>query len=78
MPVYDYRHENEKGPRCEDPFELTHAMSKTIESCPVCGFRVVKCVSSFSHRKNIFAPSNLKEKGFKRLRRRDKGVYEED
>jgi len=52
-------------------------MSQPVEVCPRCGFPVRKVVSRFSHRKNIFAPSYLKEHGFKKLKRNDEGGYTE-
>lgn len=78
MPVYDYEHSDETGPDCKTQFELAHPMSQTVEDCPKCGHPVRKIVSRFSHHKNVLSTSNIKEKGFTRLRRKDKGVYEAD
>jgi len=78
LPVYDYEHSDRKGPECDERFELAHSINEKITVCPICGHPVRKIVSRFSHHRNILATSRLKEHGFKRMRRRDKGVYEED
>lgn len=78
MPVYDYEHTTEPGAACKLRVELTHSIHEQLAHCPVCGQPIRKIVSRFTHRKNILSSSNIKEKGFRRFRRRDKGVYEED
>ena len=78
MPIYDYEHIDETGPDCTPQFELAHSISEKLESCPRCGKPIRKLVSRFSHHKNVLGTANIKEKGFTRLRRKDKGVYEAD
>jgi predicted nucleic acid-binding Zn ribbon protein len=78
MPVYDYEHTSTPGDGCSRFMELTHSIHDRPDRCPRCGQPVRKIVSRFTHRKNILSSTNIKEKGFRRFRRRDKGVYEED
>ena len=78
MPLYDYEHIDPPPPGCTPIFELAHSISESCSKCPRCGRPVKKIVSSFAHSKDVLSNSNIKEKGFRRLRRRDKGVYEED
>ncbi len=77
MPLYLYSHENVSG-TCEDPFEVLARPGETLTNCPRCGCPVHKVPASFTATRDVLATSNIKEKGFQRLRRRDKGVYEED
>jgi len=78
MPLYVYEHVEQKGADCPDRFELVHALSEEMVKCPQCGGAVKKVVARTSYKRNVLASSNLREKGFTRLRRRDKGVYERD
>ncbi|GEM_PF-6323782 len=78
MPLYEYEHEGEVGLECERVFELAHGSGELVQVCPVCGGPVKKRVVGFGVAANPLAPSNLKEKGFKRLVRKDKGVYREE
>jgi hypothetical protein len=74
MPIYLFRHEVPGG--CPDPVELILGLREETPGCPQCQGRLVKVPSSFAHAKNPLALSNLKEKGFSVLKRRDKGAYE--
>jgi hypothetical protein len=78
MPLYVYEHEQPCGGACPDPVELVHGIADTPQRCPRCGGMIRKIVSRTACRRNVLASSNLREKGFTRLRRRDKGVYERD
>jgi len=75
MPVYEYKHIAEP---CEQGLiiEVKQSMNdKSLEFCPYCQGKVNKIFS----RVNISTPTGntkLKEKGFTKLVRRDKGVYE--
>jgi predicted nucleic acid-binding Zn ribbon protein len=77
MPLYIYTHDSDPG-SCEDPFEILARRSDVLTACPRCGQPVAKMPASFTAAKNVLSTSNIKEKGFQRLRRRDKGVYEKD
>lgn len=77
MPLYEYRHLCDHSEDCSEEFELFHGINEVVDKCPKCGAAVTKLVSRSTSRVNIMSPSNLKEKGFKRMVRRDKGVYEE-
>jgi putative FmdB family regulatory protein len=79
MPIYEYRHTQDKGETCEENFEVFQKMSDdALEKCPVCGQPVEKLISRFSGGGDKLAPSRLKEMGFSRWHRRDKGVYERE
>ncbi len=47
-----------------------------LTKCPVCGKPVDRMISRFSGNVDKMAPSRLKELGFQKLVKRDKGVYE--
>jgi hypothetical protein len=49
-----------------------------ITACPVCGKAVEKVLSRFSGGVDKLAPSKLKELGFQKWVRRDKGTYERE
>ncbi len=78
MPIYEYAHSDVVGDGCLPTFEEVHGINERMEFCPLCCHPVHKVVSQFSYRANVLSTSNIKEKGFRRLRRKDKGVYEED
>lgn len=79
MPIYEYRHTEDKGGTCEDSFEIFQKMSDaTLTECPVCGQPIEKQLSRFSGGADKMAPSRLKELGFSKFKRRDKGVYERE
>ncbi|MFC1735371.1 FmdB family zinc ribbon protein [Candidatus Hydrogenedentota bacterium] len=78
MPVYEYIAEKGGCAHCKDTFEIVRTVSKrNLDKCPECGAKVRRVISSISVKSNILGNSNLKEKGFKKLVRRDKGVYED-
>jgi putative FmdB family regulatory protein len=79
MPIYEYRHTGTIGDTCEEVFELFQKMSEdTLDKCPICGHPVEKLISRFAGNVDKMAPSRLKELGFTKLVRRDKGVYEKE
>ncbi len=79
MPIYEYEHVKTHGPACELVFEEMQAMSaEPLTVCPVCGKPVHRIVSLSIGKMNKFAKTNLKDKGFTKLVRRDKGVYEKE
>ena len=77
MPLYQYTHAEDPG-ACEEPFEVLARRDEVVTTCPRCGRPVRKIPAAFTAAKNVLSTSNIKEKGFQRLRRRDKGVYEKD
>ncbi|MBX3458790.1 MAG: zinc ribbon domain-containing protein [Planctomycetes bacterium] len=79
MPIYEYRHTEKRGDTCEETFETFQKMSDdALTKCPICGQPVEKLLSRFSGGVDKLAPSRLKELGFTKLVRRDKGVYEKE
>ncbi len=75
MPVYEYEH---VGKACSIgvKFECTQSMnSDKLTKCPNCGGkikRLISLVSVSAHKGN----ADLKNMGFTKLVRRDKGIYE--
>lgn len=79
MPIYEYRHTGKVGATCEETFEIFQKMSdEPLTKCPVCGHPVEKILSRFSGGADKLAPSRLKELGFSKWVRRDKGTYERE
>lgn len=77
MPIYEYRHSKTKGKTCEAVFEVFQKMSDApLVKCPVCDKAVARMISRVSGNVDKMAPSRLKELGFQKLVKRDKGVYE--
>ena len=75
MPVYEYEH-------LQDPcvmgkiFEVRHALNEPPRiRCPECGGPVKKLISRASIR-SPKTDSELRDRGFTKLVRRDDGVYE--
>lgn len=78
MPIYTYTHDGKTPKKCGEEFEYTQSIKDDpLTKCPHCGKPVRRLISlTAPYRKNILANSNLKDKGFVRLERRDHGVYE--
>ena len=77
MPIHEYKHKSERGETCEEVFEVFQKMSDpALKECPVCARPVARMVSRVSGAVDKLAPSRLKELGFQKLVRRDKGTYE--
>jgi len=76
MPRYEYKHIETPCPAMGEVFEVTQSMKDApLTQCPHCAGPVRKIMSRVS----IMRPTSnteLKEKGFTKLVRRDKGVYE--
>ncbi len=67
MPIYEYKHKK-KPDKCKDPFEVIASIKdEALSECPRCGQQVERVLSAFTGKVNIFADSNLKEKGFTKL-----------
>lgn len=75
MPNYVYECENPSCP-CGGSFEVFQSMREdSLDACPHCGGRVYRVVAPVA----LSTPTGdgaLKDKGFAKLVRRDKGVYE--
>jgi putative FmdB family regulatory protein len=75
MPIYEYEHVQTPC-RLGRVFELRQSLAeKALSRCPDCGAPIKKVIS----RTNVNTPktnSELRDLGFTKLVRRDKGVYE--
>lgn len=79
MPIYVYKHTKKKGDLCDEVFEVFQRVSaEPLTQCPTCGHPVSKQLSRFGGGVDKLAPSRLKELGFSRWHRRDKGTYERE
>jgi len=77
MPFYEYEAVDKGCSYCCDGFEELQKMKDPrIEKCPECGSPVVRVISKVNMCKDVLGNANLKEKGFTKLVRKDKGVYE--
>ena len=77
MPVYIYEHVNEPGDGCEAEIEIYQEFgSEHLEKCPKCKRKIRRIIKSANFSVDHFGSGELKEKGFTKLVRRDKGVYE--
>ncbi len=79
MPIYHYKAtEKVKGKcRCKDGFDILQSMSeKPLKKCPECGVKIKKVPSKFSGGVALLSDGNLRDKGFTKLVKKDKGVYE--
>lgn len=79
MPIYEYKHVKAKGELCDDTFETFQRVNaEPLKKCPVCGKAVKKLLSRFGGGVDKLAPSRVRELGFSRWHKRDKGVYERE
>ncbi len=80
MPIYQYKATDEAKSckACKDGFEIIQSMKdKELKTCPECNSPVRKVPSLVSGGVPMMSDGNLRDKGFKKLVRRDKGVYEQ-
>jgi len=77
MPIYVYEHVSKPGKGCEKEIEIYQEFgSEHLEKCPECGLEIKRIIKSANFRVDHLGHTELKEKGFTKLIRRDKGVYE--
>ena len=74
MPIYLFRHETQS--ECPEPLELILGLKEPSPPCPRCGGTLVKVPAGGARTRDILSVSNMKDKGFSVLKRRDKGAYE--
>lgn len=79
MPIYEYKHVKAKSELCDDPFETFQRVSaKPLTKCPLCGKPVKKLISRSFGKADNMGPAKVRELGFSRWHKRDKGVYERE
>ena len=75
MPVYEYEHQDEPCPLGK-VMEIEQAIQdEVLTHCPNCGGPLRKLIS-FCYIRSPRGDSELRDKGFTKLVRRDSGVYE--
>jgi putative FmdB family regulatory protein len=79
MPVYEYQAAEGGCDHCRDGFDTLQSVSaEPLTECPECGGAIRRLLSRVNYSRNIMSRSNLKDKGFTKLVRRDSGVYEKE
>ena len=77
MPFYEYKAIGDGCVYCAKCFEELQKMNDApIKVCPKCNAPVRRLISKVNMCKDLLGNANLKEKGFTKLVRKDKGVYE--
>lgn len=77
MPVYVYEHKDEKGCDIGNAFEVEQPITDAaLEKCPNCGGAVFRVIQPPMTVKHNYSNTDLKDMGFTKLVKRDKGVYE--
>lgn len=77
MPFYEYEAIDGGCPYCTEGFEELQKMKDPhLTVCPKCGALVRRIISRVNMCKDLLGNANLKEKGFTKLVRKEKGVYE--
>jgi predicted nucleic acid-binding Zn ribbon protein len=77
VPVYVYEHDDEKGCELGDRLEIEQPMNDAaIPKCPKCGKGIHRIICPPMTIKSTRSNSELKDMGFTKLVKRDKGVYE--
>ncbi len=77
MPFYEYQAIEGGCEYCREAFDVLQKMSeKALDKCPKCGAALRKLISSVNIGKNVLSNSNLRDKGFTKLVKKEKGVYE--
>ena len=77
MPIYEYQAVENGCEHCRERFDVIQKMSDApLEKCPKCGAPVRKCISRVNVGRDILSNSNIKDKGFHKLVKKEKGVYE--
>jgi len=75
MPLYDYEHEDD-GCELGKVFERKQSVKEpSLSVCPKCNHPVRRLIS-IPYINTPMSDTDLKSKGFTKLVRRDKGVYE--
>ena len=77
MPIYHYKATGPGCDYCRDGFDLMQAMKdKALARCPKCKRAVKKVPAPCSGFTPMLSDSNLRDKGFTKLKRRSDGTYE--
>ena len=77
MPIYVYEHIGKPAQGCKKEFELHQDFkSEHLSKCPKCKRKVRRIIKTANFTIDHLAHTALKEKGFTKLVRRDKGTYE--
>lgn len=82
MPIYEYlaKDPSRGCAHCRNPFEVKQSIhDAALKKCPECGAaierRITRCAVNTRSTKSMLSDRNLKEKGFTKLVKEDKGRY---
>ncbi len=77
MPIYRYKSLSDGCDYCRGGFELMQSISaQPLSKCPKCKGKVKKIPASCSGFTPTLSDSNLRDKGFTKLKKRGDGTYE--
>ncbi len=77
MPIYEYEHIGDPSEICSKVFEVFQSMSdEPVTQCPVCDGAVRRIISRVSAPIDRMGAGRLRDAGFKKMVKRDHGVYE--
>ncbi|MBN1764347.1 MAG: zinc ribbon domain-containing protein [Sedimentisphaerales bacterium] len=77
MPIYQYKATDKGCDYCRGGFEIIQSMKdKPLTQCPRCRASVRKVPSLCSGYTPMLSDSNLRDKGFTKLKKRGDGTYE--
>ena len=77
MPIYQYKAKKNGCDHCREGFEEMQSFSaRPLTKCPQCKAAVKKIPAPCRSCTPMLSDGNLRDKGFTKLVRRDKGVYE--
>ena len=77
MPIYQYKPVKKCLGQCKNGFDLIQSMQdKVLTQCPQCGAPVKKVPALCAGGVQMLSDGHLRDKGFTKLVKKDKGVYE--
>ena len=79
MPIYVYRAAGKGCEHCQRGFELLQGLrEEPVQHCPECGAQVQRVPGPFSTGKgDVLSDGSLRDHGFQKLRRTEKGYRRE-
>ena len=77
MPIYQYQAVEKGCDACRDGFEEMQSIkAMPLTQCPTCGQQIKKVPARCSGYVPLLSNSNLRDKGFTKLKNRGDGTYE--
>ena len=77
MPIYRYKSADKGCDYCSNGFETMQSIrARPLRKCPRCGGKVKKIPAPCGGYTPMLSDSNLRDKGFTKLVKKDDGTYE--